>query len=76
MFSNNNTRILLRHQVVERVGYSIVHVYRLMERGLFPRQVRLGANRVGWVESEIEAWLASKIAARDSHNRGGRNPCS
>ena len=33
--------------------------------GEFPRRVKLGANRVGWVESEIESWISSKIAERD-----------
>ncbi|PQA79205.1 AlpA family transcriptional regulator [Rhodoferax sp. TS-BS-61-7] len=27
----------------------------------FPKQVRISANRVAWIESEIEAWLESRI---------------
>jgi prophage regulatory protein len=27
----------------------------------FPKQIRLGARAVGWLEREVEEWLASKI---------------
>ena len=30
----------------------------------FPKRVPLGENRVGWVESEIDGWLAEKTACR------------
>ena len=62
----DKTKILLKRQVLDRVPYSGTHIYRLVKRGLFPNQVRIGANRVGWLESEVEEWLASKIATRNS----------
>lgn len=31
-----------------------------------PRPIQLGANTVAWVEAEIEAWLATKIASAKS----------
>ena len=31
----------------------------------FPKKVQLGANSVGFVEAEIDAWLAARAAARD-----------
>ncbi|WP_331251620.1 helix-turn-helix transcriptional regulator [Enterobacter hormaechei] len=27
----------------------------------FPQRVKLGAKTVGWLESEIDAWILSKI---------------
>jgi prophage regulatory protein len=29
----------------------------------FPKQVRISANRVVWIESEIDAWLESRVTA-------------
>jgi prophage regulatory protein len=29
-----------------------------------PKRVALGENRVGWIESEIDNWLAEKAASR------------
>ncbi|WP_234411336.1 helix-turn-helix transcriptional regulator [Rhodanobacter thiooxydans] len=39
-------------------------VYAHMAEGQFPRLVKLGRSSA-WLESEIEAWIAAKIAQRD-----------
>ena len=60
------TRILRQRQVIERVGYSPMHLWRLEKAGKFPLRVRLGPNSVGWVEEEIDTWIENRIAERDS----------
>lgn len=45
-------KILSKRQVKELVLYSPQHIARLEAAGQFPKRVRLGANRVGWVETE------------------------
>ena len=52
-------------RVQPRVPYTRTHVTSLEKAGLFPRRVKLGAGRVGWVEEEIDAWIESRIAERD-----------
>lgn len=52
-------------RVQPRVPYTRSHITRLEKAGLFPRRVRLGAGRVGWIEEEIDAWIESRIAERD-----------
>jgi prophage regulatory protein len=37
--------------------------------GQFPKRVRLGANRVGWVESEVLDWLQERIDRREDPDR-------
>jgi prophage regulatory protein len=37
----------------------------------FPKPVRIGANSIAFVESEIEDWLLSRIAARDGQPSSG-----
>ena len=59
------TRILSSKEVLSRVPYSSVQIWRKESLGEFPRRVKLGANRVGWIEAEINDWLSSKIAERD-----------
>lgn len=59
------SRILRRREVIRRVGYSLVHIYRLEKQGTFPKRVKLGPNSVGWIESEIEAWIRERIRRRD-----------
>lgn len=33
--------------------------------GQFPKRVRLGPCRIGWVESEVHDWLAERLAERE-----------
>jgi prophage regulatory protein len=57
---------VLRRAEVERVtGLPRSTIYDYMARGLFPRPVRLGARSVGWLEREVLAWQAARLAERD-----------
>ncbi|BAQ17932.1 helix-turn-helix transcriptional regulator [Methyloceanibacter caenitepidi] len=48
------------------IRFSRTHIYRLIRKNEFPRPIRLGEQRVAFVEDEIDAWLRSKIEERDS----------
>jgi prophage regulatory protein len=65
-------RFLTKRQLVEEYGipYSRCHLWRLARTGKFPAPVRLGANRIAYRESEIQAWLAARPRA---HGREGGN---
>jgi len=58
-------RMLSKRQVKELVLYSPQHIARLEAAGQFPKRVKLGVNRVGWLEEEVLDWLQSRIDARD-----------
>lgn len=65
--NNQNTRsrkaqILRRREVESLTGLSCSTIYRLMDKGEFPRPIRLSANSVGWLESDLEQWLEQRIA--------------
>jgi prophage regulatory protein len=59
----SDTTILRRTQVSHRTKLSRSNIYLKMSRGEFPTPVSLGARAVGWLESEVEAWLQARIAA-------------
>lgn len=40
-------------------------IYSWVKAGLFPRPIRVGPHRVGWVEAEIDAYLIKCRAQRD-----------
>lgn len=44
------------------IPYTPQHIARLEK---FPKRVRLGANRVAWVLSEVDAWVRERITFRD-----------
>lgn len=58
-------RILRRPEVRFRVGLSDSQIYSLVSEGKFPAQVKLaeGGRAVGWRESDIAAWIASRQTA-------------
>jgi prophage regulatory protein len=53
--------ILRLPQVKIRVGLSRSSIYLAVSRGKFPRPVSLGARAVGWLESEVDAWLSQRV---------------
>lgn len=56
---------LIRFAEVERrTGFSRAWLYKLINRGEFPRPRRTGARSVSFLESEINAWIQSKADSR------------
>lgn len=47
------------------ISFSKVHLWRLERKGEFPKRVALSLGRHAWIETEIDAWIADRIAARD-----------
>lgn len=60
------TRILTRRHLREMIPYAPQHIHRLEKAGKFPKRIQLGPNRVGWLASEVEAWLNERIQQRDT----------
>jgi len=57
------TNFILRLPAVKmRTGLSRSSIYLRIAQGTFPAPVSLGARAVGWIESEVEDWLARQIA--------------
>jgi len=46
--------------VLASTGVSRSHLYAQMQRGDFPRPIRLGRRAVGWRLEDVENWLASR----------------
>lgn len=56
---------LLRFPEVQRlVGLSRTTIWRLEQKGKFPRRKELGENSVAWLEEDIEKWIRSKSSKR------------
>ena len=55
--------ILRRPEVESRTGLSRSTIYLKVAQGTFPKPINLGPRAVGWVAAEVDAWLASQIAA-------------
>lgn len=56
-------RILRLKQILPRVGISRAQLYALKKDGRFPENFSLsgpGGRAVGWLESDIDDWVASR----------------
>lgn len=61
-------RIIRRRAAFAMVGLSPSAVERLIRAGSFPRPIPLvpGGRSVGFLQSEISAWIAERVAERDA----------
>jgi prophage regulatory protein len=59
-------RILRIPQVKEKTGLSRAEIYRREAEGRFPKKIRVSENVIGFAEDELDAWLESLRAERDS----------
>jgi prophage regulatory protein len=51
-------RFVRKKEVTHRTGLPSSTIYDLMNRGLFPKSIKLaGGKAIAWLESDIEAWL-------------------
>jgi prophage regulatory protein len=48
------------------IPYSRDHWRRKCNAGEAPRPIPISDRRVAWIESEVDAWLADRVAERDS----------
>jgi prophage regulatory protein len=58
------TTLILSDEISKLIPYSQNHLRRLEAKGQFPKRIRIGANRVAWVESEIDSWIEDRVNAR------------
>lgn len=49
--------------VIEMTTLSQSTIYALAKRGEFPKQTKIGPNRVVWRRSDVVDWLESKLQA-------------
>lgn len=56
-------RLMRRVEVQQATGLSRTSLYRLIAAQDFPAQVHLSTNSVAWLHSEVDAWIADRVAA-------------
>lgn len=59
-------QIIRLKAVLVRTGLGRSTLYMLQAEGKFPHSISLGARSVGWLSSEVDDWMQSKVEARNS----------
>lgn len=67
-FQKNQVLNLKEVMYLTRLGratiYNMLNPKNKSYDSTFPKQIKLSTNRVGWLATEINAWIESKIAQR------------
>jgi prophage regulatory protein len=58
-----NERALRLRQVSQLTGLGRSMIYQMQAEGRLPQRIKLGERAVGWLESEVRDWLATRIDA-------------
>lgn len=58
-------RVLRKKLVREKTGLSSASIDRKERAGDFPARIHLGIKAVGWIETEIDAWIETRREERD-----------
>jgi prophage regulatory protein len=49
---------------IQKTGLSRSTIYILISRGEFPQKIQLATRSIGFLESEVNDWIAEKISQR------------
>ena len=52
-------KILSAKAVAAKTSLSIPHIRRATREGNFPQPIQLSEARMGWLESDVDAWIKS-----------------
>lgn len=61
-------RLIRRKEVQTKTGLGASSIYAMMKNGQFPQCLNLSERRVAWIESEVDQWIANRIAQHKATN--------
>jgi prophage regulatory protein len=61
MTTETPDRILRLKIVLDRTGLSRATLYRKVQAGTFPKQIRIAARCAGWRESAVNDWMRNPM---------------
>ena len=59
-------KILKLREVMDVTALSRSSIYAYISKGVFPKPIPLGEKSVGWLSSEILAWISERAAQRSA----------
>ena len=62
------TIVIRRAEAMRRVGLKSSAFDELRHRPDFPKPIYITARTPAWLEHELDAWLATRVAERDARN--------
>ena len=63
-------KVLSIRAAADMAGISVSTLKRLMAGGAFPHKFQITERRIGFLESEVSAWISERVAERDATPEG------
>ena len=54
-------KFVRERECFEITGLSRTSRWRLEQEGKFPKRYKISANAIGWLASDLEEWIASRV---------------
>ena len=71
MTFESSDRILRIGTVLQRTGLSRSTLYRKVQEGAFPKQIKISERCAGWRQSAVEAWMRNPMFYSVDDGAGG-----
>lgn len=62
----NEQHIIREPEVMRRTGLSHSTIWRLRKLDRFAKPLRISTSAIGWLASDLDSWLAARLAERDA----------
>lgn len=59
--------IVKQPEVCRAIGCKKTRLYDLIDKGEFPKPIRLGSRSVGWLMSDVQKYIAARVAESRSN---------
>jgi predicted DNA-binding transcriptional regulator AlpA len=50
---------------MQQTGLKKTKLYELQKERAFPMRIQITSHSVGWIEEEVNAWIAGRVAASE-----------
>ena len=56
-------------QVMQQTGLKKTKLYEFQKEGAFPMRIQITSHSVDWIEEEVNAWIAGRVAVSEPLRR-------
>lgn len=63
-----NDTFLRLPQVMAKTGLGRSSIYLFMNRGDFPKSIKIGNRAIAWIEREVDQWVQDRIPEAQKAN--------
>lgn len=62
-------RFIRLDELMNKTGLGRSTIYRMVDKGEFPKPINLTSNKVAWLQSEVNDWMKKKVEQRNNKTK-------